>query len=64
MIEGNNIIEKVNNTRKIIMINDGEDSSLLEYCTSRKVLLESKVTGWSVDEILQDLIWESWGEDC
>ena len=59
------LAKAVNETRKILMFNDGENSSLLKYCTVDNVKKEHlRNPDMTFEDVLQDLIWESWGEDC
>lgn len=69
------MVRKINNdkdlllavieTRQIIKENDGENSSLLKYCTVEAVKEEhARDNSFTLEDVLQDLIWESWGEDC
>lgn len=55
----------VEETREIIIGNGiSEESFLVKDCTVESVVAEHERSGWSFEDILQDLIWESWGEDC
>ena len=55
----------VEETREILIRNLGsEDSLLVKDCTVESVILTHEKYGWDIEDILQDLIYESWGEDC
>ena len=59
------LVQAVKETRETIIRNLGsEDSFLVKDCTVEAVILTHEKYGWSFEEILQDLIYESWGEDC
>lgn len=52
-------------TRETIKMNDGENSSLLKWCTVDEVKrVHEESSHMSLEDVLQDLIWESWGDDC
>lgn len=52
-------------TRETIKMNDGENSSLLKWCTVDEVKrVHETRPHMSLEDVLQDLIWESWGDDC
>ena len=66
-IDINNIIERVEETRRVVAENGAEE--LAESITVQTVLqgvidMNNGGTEWTVEDELQDLIWESWGEDC
>lgn len=64
-INVNNLIERVEETRRIVGENSSELAESIDVVSVLTSVMEHSRRGveWSVEEELQDLIWESWGED-
>lgn len=60
------LIERVEEVRRIVADNGAEwsDDITVESVLEGVAMMVEDGMEWTVEDELQDLIWESWGEDC